>query len=83
MKKIFSSNSISKINKFNYLTSYSIKSNNGCANDAHLRNWVIEVSSDEQKWIEIDRHTNDSSLNNNKSITCNFNVKGELLFLYD
>lgn len=63
------------------LKSYSIKSNDGGENDANLRNWVVEVSNDDQIWIEIDSHSDDSSLNS-ESTTCNFNVKKEINEFY-
>lgn len=50
-------------NKSIQLTSYSIQSLNRSENGVHLKNWVMEVSNDGKKWIEIDRHQNDSRLN--------------------
>lgn len=43
-------------------TSYSIRS---CSSNSspHLKNWIIEVSNDGKNWDEIDRHENDSNLN--------------------
>ena len=60
------------------LTNYSIKSSSqgGDRNWAHLRNWVVEVSNDGQNWTEVDRHTNDSTLNG-RNITAAFKVKKE------
>lgn len=34
----------------------SMKSNNNSNGSNTLKNWVIEVSNDKQKWEEIDRH---------------------------
>ena len=45
------------------LTCYSIKSSGNSSGSGHLRNWVIEVSKDGNEWKEVDRHTNDSTLN--------------------
>lgn len=59
------------------LSDYSIKtfchSPNGTG---HLRNWVIEVSNDGKEWKEIDRHSNDATLNGPK-ITAIFKVSKE------
>ncbi|KAK8867140.1 hypothetical protein M9Y10_010114 [Tritrichomonas musculus] len=50
------------------LSSYSIKglNENNC-----LNNWVLEVSNDKKKWIEIDRRENDTTLNG-RNIVANF-----------
>lgn len=45
------------------LLSYSIQSLNRSENGIHLKNWVLEVSNDQKKWTEVDRHQNDSKLN--------------------
>ena len=45
------------------LTNYSIKSYPCGQNYPHWRNWVVEVSNDKETWTEIDRHTDDSTLN--------------------
>lgn len=54
-------------------TSYSIKS---CSNIScpHLKNWVIEVSNDGNKWDEVDRRENDSNLNGEVKIFT-FNIQ--------
>lgn len=58
------------------LSNYSIKSAGNRQNDNNLRNWSIEVSNDGQNWEEVDRHSEDSTLNGEelKSI---FNVTKE------
>lgn len=58
------------------LSGYSVKSHENGQNRGHLRNWVIEVSKDGQLWEEVDRHSNDSTLNGS-SITATFNVASE------
>lgn len=47
------------------LSSYTIKSNNNGTSSTswNLKSWVMEVSNDCQKWEEVDRHENDSTLN--------------------
>lgn len=45
------------------LESYSIQSLDRSENGIHLKNWMIEVSNDQKKWIEIDKRQNDSKLN--------------------
>lgn len=52
---------------------YSLQTSAGGVNRWHLRNWAIEVSNDGKKWEEIDRHSNDSTLNG-ASIKTVFNV---------
>lgn len=42
------------------IISYTIKSSH--CSIGHLKNWIIEVSNDNNKWITIDEHRNDSSL---------------------
>ena len=42
---------------------YSIKSTGCCAGLGHIKNWVLEVSNDKNKWIKIDEQTNYSELN--------------------
>jgi hypothetical protein len=37
-------------------------------NNYHVKNWVLEGSTDSQEWIEIDRRENDSDLNNSCSL---------------
>lgn len=46
-----------------HLTGYSIRSYNAGENFANMRNWVVEVSNNGNDWMEIDRHSNDSTLN--------------------
>jgi hypothetical protein len=49
------------------LTHYSVRSRrNGDSN--HLRSWILEGSIDCESWVEIDHHTNDSSLNSQGAI---------------
>lgn len=45
------------------ITGYSIKSYDGKENSRHIRNWSVEVSNDGERWEEIDRRQNESSLN--------------------
>lgn len=56
------------------LESYTIKSRNDGPNWGHLRNWVIEVSNDKNKWEIIDEHKNDSTLNE-RDIIATFETK--------
>ena len=58
------------------LTSYAIQSRGDPPNNVHLRNWVIEISNDGNKWTEIDRHQDDSTLNGS-SIKKIFHIKNE------
>lgn len=53
------------------ISSYSIQS--APSNTVHLKNWVVEVSEDNQKWQEIDRHSNNSQLNE-CNIKCRFEI---------
>lgn len=50
------------------LTNYSIKTYNNQQNTRHLKNWTIEVSNDEDDWIEVDSHTNDDSVNDSYKV---------------
>lgn len=43
------------------IISYTIKSSDFSI--GHLKSWFLEVSNDNNKWITIDEHCNDSSLN--------------------
>ena len=61
-------------NKAVNLTSYTMKSNNNSSGRNTLVNWVIEVSNDKQKWEEIDRHEDVSSLKGSE-IVATFNMK--------
>lgn len=57
------------------LKSYAIKYHKygqGCIYD--IPNWVIEVSNDNSKWIEVNSHRDDSALNS-QNCTAVFNVK--------
>lgn len=58
------------------LTNYSIKSSSNEQNHYHLKNWVIEVSNDEEEWKEIDSHSYDSTLND-RNVIATFVVKKE------
>jgi hypothetical protein len=49
------------------LTHYSVRSRRD-GNDYHLRSWILEGSNDCKSWVEIDHHTNDSSLNSEGAI---------------
>ena len=44
------------------LTGYTIKSNRNSDGSYNPKSWLVEVSKDNNKWEEIDRHENDSSL---------------------
>lgn len=64
------------------ISSYTIKSHFNGPNEAgHLRNWVVEVSKDFYEWEEIDRRTNDSTLNGSNK-TANFQVSKKLNDFY-
>ena len=54
------------------ITDYALKSS---TSDNHLKNWVVEVSNDKEKWKIIDTHTNDPTLNN-QSVKAVFSVNG-------
>ena len=56
------------------IKNYSIKSMNNFVHYSHLRNWVLEVSSDKESWKIIDSHVDDDTLNG-PGITVNFAVK--------
>lgn len=58
------------------LSSYSIKSCQNPKNSGHLRNWIVEVSNDSRQWAQLDKHSNDSSLNGSYNIR-NFRVANE------
>lgn len=59
------------------LTDYSIQSTpGGGANWVHLRSWVIEASNDGNDWEDIDRHSNDQSLNG-QSFKSTFKIQKE------
>jgi hypothetical protein len=50
------------------MTHYSIRTlRNG--NDSHLRSWTLEGSKDGLKWVKIDDHQNDTSLNSKGAIS--------------
>lgn len=55
------------------LSEYSIKSCSFCQNACHLRNWVLEVSNDGSSWAQVDRHTEDPTLNGS-GIVANFKL---------
>ena len=44
-------------------THYTIRTMCGGSNAGHLRNWVIECSTDNNSWETIDEEVNNSSLN--------------------
>ncbi|KAK8841528.1 hypothetical protein M9Y10_027149 [Tritrichomonas musculus] len=58
------------------LSDYSIKSGGDGQNGWHLRNWAIEVSNDGKSWEEVDRHSNDSTLNGSY-ITSSYKISNE------
>lgn len=58
------------------LSSYSIRSHNSSPNSQQLKNWAIEVSQDDQTWIEIDRRENEEKLNGSK-FTATFKISPE------
>ena len=45
------------------LDRYTLKTYNHSENDDHLKNWVLEVSDDDNNFTEIDRHENCGLLN--------------------
>jgi hypothetical protein len=49
------------------LTHYSVRSRRD-ADSYHLRSWILEGSIDCESWVDIDHHTNDSSLNGQGAI---------------
>lgn len=63
------------------LSSYSIQSYDLNSNWGHLKNWVVEASNDDQNWIIIDRHQDDSSLNG-PSIIASFDISDEDMIYY-
>lgn len=44
------------------LTSYTVQSYNGNKTSGHLKNWVVEVSNDNNDWKVIDKHVDDPTL---------------------
>ncbi|KAK8844176.1 hypothetical protein M9Y10_024381 [Tritrichomonas musculus] len=59
------------------LSDYTMQSNNCIGeNWFNLRNWAIEVSDDNQNWVEIDRHVDDPALNG-RNIVHTFSVKNQ------
>jgi hypothetical protein len=50
------------------VTHYILRSNSGGVNGHHLRSWVVEGSSDNSKWLELDCRKDDSHLNNANAI---------------
>ena len=48
------------------ISSYTIKSSGNLV--GHIKNWAIEISDDGESWTEIDKHTNDSTLNSPNKI---------------
>ena len=55
-------NSFALISKIDLFKFQAILFNCG-HNNIHLKNWIFEVSNDGEKWEEIDRHSDDSTLN--------------------
>lgn len=47
------------------LEKYSIKSYSAGVDQFHLKNWLIEISNDNENWITIDKHSNCHTLNGN------------------
>ena len=45
------------------ITKYTIKAGNWPKDHCHIKNWVIEISNDLNKWTTIDEHSNSSELN--------------------
>lgn len=54
------------------ISSYTIKSINNPV--GHIKNWVFEVSNDKDSWTEIDKHTDDPTMNSPGKVAT-FNVK--------
>ena len=46
-----------------------------------MRNWVLEVSKDGKEWKEVDRHTNDPTLNKSYG-TAVFQISKEINDFY-
>lgn len=55
---------------------YKLKTCNGGENSAHLKNWVFEVSNDNQNWILMDRHENEEKMRGRLNCPV-FNVEDE------
>ena len=47
------------------LDRYTLKTYYGSEGNSHLKNWVLEVSDDDNNFTEIDRHENCGLLNGN------------------
>jgi hypothetical protein len=62
------------------LTHYSIRTRRN-DNAYHLRSWILEGSIDCESWVELDRHSNDSSLNS-KGAIATFNVSSSTDYRY-
>ena len=58
------------------LCGYSIMSYSGSINWAHLKNWKLEGSNDENNWITIDKRENNFDLNDKFKIA-HFPITGE------
>lgn len=56
------------------LKSYSIKTCNNEPYTYHLKSWVIEVSNDGKEWKEIDRRSDETSMNQ-RFVTVSFDVR--------
>lgn len=50
------------------LSNYSIESYDNGKNYENLRSWVVEVSNDGEKYLEIDCHSDDETLNGSNNI---------------
>ena len=56
------------------ISGYSIKTNSGGKNGAHMKSWKIEVSNDGQNWTQIDERINCQEINGS-CLTGTFNVQ--------
>jgi hypothetical protein len=54
-------------------THYSIRMHSSGPNSFHLKNWVIEGSTDGTSWHELDRRENNTDLNNSYAVKT-FNI---------
>lgn len=64
------------------LSDYSLKSFNHQKNGTgHLKSWVMEVSNDNENWEEVDRHSDDPTMNEPKKVAT-FKVSKKLNGFY-
>lgn len=63
------------------LTEYSIRSEGSSPGWYHLKNWNVEGSNDNENWIILDSHENNSDLNSNNAIKTFF-VQNREFFRY-